>query len=387
MHILFEENGFPCKNGWQGGAGTYVKIVADELIRNQHSVTIIMGEDPDVEEEYRIENGITIYPINYRSRFLWYISRLPIIKIFYNSLEYLYAGFIKYQLIKKIHDKMPIDLIEYSDGGDFWQSIFKKIPYICHLHGPGFTVKRHLVNSMKIREKIRRALECFFIANARLVVSPSKRMIQLVEDEYGRKFKNVKSIVYPLSEFKIPTERLSINSNKLKFFMSGRPDLTKGWIVLLDAIKTVNISHKKQVDFILYGHEQIDLEYRCPENVIIYPFSHRENVLKSIKTCDVAIVPSFFDNSPNSIYEAMAMGIPVIGSNVGGIPELVIHNKTGLLFNNKSVLGLAKCILYFINNPDKVIELGNNAYDMIVAKSELYINYRKRMYFWKKAII
>ena len=60
------------------------------------------------------------------------------------------------------------------------------------------------------------------------------------------------------------------------------------------------------------------------------PFYELRSVYANSK---LTVVPSiWFDNSPTVIYESMLMGTPAIGSNIGGIPELIQGGQTGYLF-------------------------------------------------------
>ena len=52
---------------------------------------------------------------------------------------------------------------------------------------------------------------------------------------------------------------------------------------------------------------------------------------------DICVIPSLFDNSPNTVYEAMALGKVVVASSVGGIPEIVGGIENGFLFDSKDV--------------------------------------------------
>ncbi|WP_380677651.1 glycosyltransferase [Salinigranum sp. GCM10025319] len=62
-------------------------------------------------------------------------------------------------------------------------------------------------------------------------------------------------------------------------------------------------------------------------------------------TAAAAIVPSIWmENSPMTIYESYAVGLPVIGSDIGGIPELIDPGETGFLFEPKDADGLAEAI-------------------------------------------
>jgi len=64
------------------------------------------------------------------------------------------------------------------------------------------------------------------------------------------------------------------------------------------------------------------------------------------------IVPSLWpDNSPMVIYEAAALGLPVVGARVGGIPELVREGETGLLFARGDAAGLRAALLRLTGDP------------------------------------
>ena len=74
------------------------------------------------------------------------------------------------------------------------------------------------------------------------------------------------------------------------------------------------------------------------------------------------VVPSeCYENNPRSVIEAFALGKPVLGSNIGGIPELVKDGKTGLTFEVGNVEDLRTKIKYLLNNSDKIVEMGKNA--------------------------
>ena len=68
-----------------------------------------------------------------------------------------------------------------------------------------------------------------------------------------------------------------------------------------------------------------------------------------------------YDNMPVSVIEAMALGFPIISTNVGGIPFLINDNKDGVLVNPDDANGFVKQIKNIISNPKNGIMLGNNA--------------------------
>jgi glycosyltransferase involved in cell wall biosynthesis len=73
------------------------------------------------------------------------------------------------------------------------------------------------------------------------------------------------------------------------------------------------------------------------------------------------VVPSeWYENFPLSVVESLALGTPVIASRVGGLPELIEHGHTGLLFPAGDVEGLAECLRWISQNTSSAYELAAN---------------------------
>jgi glycosyltransferase involved in cell wall biosynthesis len=73
---------------------------------------------------------------------------------------------------------------------------------------------------------------------------------------------------------------------------------------------------------------------------------------------DVLVQPSRADNLPLAILEAMASGIPVVGTRVGGIPELVVDGETGLVVEPDDPAALAAALDSLARSPQRRHELG-----------------------------
>lgn len=85
------------------------------------------------------------------------------------------------------------------------------------------------------------------------------------------------------------------------------------------------------------SHIRFDIQY-------LGSLSVAEELCLAYSAADLLVIPSLIDNLPNTIAESLLCGTPVLGANVGGIPEMVIENETGWLFDPYSADDLARQI-------------------------------------------
>ena len=86
----------------------------------------------------------------------------------------------------------------------------------------------------------------------------------------------------------------------------------------------------------------------------------REKMAEAYSKADIAINPSLVDNMPNSVLEALASGVPVVSTNVGGVPFIVGHEQTALLVPAGSADEMAEALRRLMNDPDLCEQLINN---------------------------
>jgi L-malate glycosyltransferase len=84
------------------------------------------------------------------------------------------------------------------------------------------------------------------------------------------------------------------------------------------------------------------------------------DIANFIRASDVVIIPSLNEGLPNLAKEAQACGRPVLGTNVGGIPEAVEDGKTGLIIPPSDANAIADGIKWFCDNQDQMIHMGEN---------------------------
>ena len=98
-----------------------------------------------------------------------------------------------------------------------------------------------------------------------------------------------------------------------------------------------------------------------PETVYFIGKIAPQKVPAYIRASDVVLIPSIREGLPNIGQEALACGKTIIGSDVGGVPELVKEGLTGFLVPPKDVTALSKALVLAASNPEKIGEMGINA--------------------------
>ena len=112
------------------------------------------------------------------------------------------------------------------------------------------------------------------------------------------------------------------------------------------------------------------------ESVKLLGFLSSDKVKEYVRKARFIVVPSiWYENCPYSVLETLAMGKPIIGSNLGGIPELVKDNETGLIYNYNNVKELEEKMNKLFNNKEIALQFGKNAKEIAkkdFSKDEYY---------------
>jgi len=170
----------------------------------------------------------------------------------------------------------------------------------------------------------------------------------------------------------------------------GRLTKEKGIMTLIDAAIKIGDCKLKIIgegplkdDLIAYTKS------RKAENYIEF-LGHKshEDVIKLLQNCKFLVIPSeWYEVTGLVIIEAFACGKPVIGSRIGGIPELVKDHKTGLLFEPGNADDLSSKIGHLSKQPGKIIEMGKAGRSLVREELNAERHYEKLMEIYKKAMV
>lgn len=152
-------------------------------------------------------------------------------------------------------------------------------------------------------------------------------------------------------KFHLPEEGRLILFGSLKI-----TDQRKGAQYLIDACKWLAEKHpewKDMVGVVVFGNQSQQLQEQLPFRVYSLPYIKNDHEVVDIyNAVDLFAIPSLEENLPNMIMEAMACGVPCVGFNVGGIPEMIDHLHNGYVAQYKSAEDLGNGIYWVLTEPD-----------------------------------
>lgn len=152
------------------------------------------------------------------------------------------------------------------------------------------------------------------------------------------------------------------NSDDKTICYFGRLSPEKGLFTLIDATKRLDARLEIIGDGPLRNSLEKKVRNEKISNTIFLGYKSGEELKEDIKKSMAVILPSeWYENSPRTVLEAFAMGKPVIGSRIAGIPELVREGETGFTFEPGDAEDLGDKIEYLTENPDEISEMGRNA--------------------------
>lgn len=146
-------------------------------------------------------------------------------------------------------------------------------------------------------------------------------------------------------------EKANVNTRKEEYVVYfGRYSSEKGIQTLVNACRQL-----PEVDFVFAGDGPLNKEVNGCENISNKGFLKGNELYATVAHALFAVMPSeCYENCPFSVMEALALGTPVIGSKLGGIPELIEEGRTGELFESGDLEALQKKIWKWWNDRELV---------------------------------
>ena len=223
-----------------------------------------------------------------------------------------------------------------------------------------------------------RSAEEFYFSRERKYITVSKWMENYLKQEYNL---DGVEVIYNSADTDFFYKRKDFEfidpegyKDRKVIFYCGRLIGLKGVGILIKSMKEVIKMHEDAL-FLFAGRgnqryfENLLRELEIPrKNYEFLGHVDYNRLVEYYSISDVFVLPSFHENLPTSLLEAMACEVPCIATNVGGVPEVINNGENGIILSAGDTKGLADTINTVLSDYDKCVEMGKMGRDMVLDK-------------------
>lgn len=351
MRIGYFVGSFPDQNlisNYKYGGGERVAYnIAVNIAKRGHNVYVFTTSESSKDEIVNLSNNIKVY--KYATLFKFYRRNIALSLLIKPDVD---VDIVHVHIAGEI---IPIAALRFARK--------KGLPLIATYHGDAIADRL----LYKLGEKLHNLIIKEVLNFSSVIISPSKHVI--TQSTLLYKYRD-KIIVLPnginLKDFEIPyskeecRKRLGIHNAENIILFVGVLRAFKGVDILIRAMQLiVKEIQNTQLMIVGEGEMRVELEKLTKKlglerNIVFTGFINE--TLKPIyyKAADIFCLPSVTTQEIFGIVnlEAMACGVPIVASRIGGIPDVVKNGKNGLLVPPKDHNALANAIIYLLKNED-----------------------------------
>lgn len=355
-----------------GGAERSVQFLAESLVKQGHEAVVLTTTDEKDKVDYL--NGVKVYYISLKNLYHPYINNRDkninsALKPLWHAID-IYNPLMADKVEKIISAERP-DLVHTNNIAGFsvavWQVVKKlRLPLVHTLRDYYLMCSRKYIMFHNGKNCNQPCVDCKAYSIAKRQVSNSVDAVigisQFILDHHLNfnyfSEASCQKVIYNSYQ---ATASPHTESSRLRLGYLGRIEKPKGFDFLLQALLKLNHQDwELKIGGRVTDEKKADLRSRYPlPNVSYLGFIKPEDFFSQI---DVLIVPSLWQEPLGRIVlEAYAYGVPVIGSNRGGIPEIIDSGSTGFVFNPECEESLLEIIKKFLDNRDLCVQMRKNA--------------------------
>ena len=342
-----------------GGFETRLTLLVDQINKNKFKPTILL-----IYPFYKAKKLPKKVRERYRESFPWRKLSVETIEVVMN---HRFDLSVLFKVVSQIRKSRVAILFFFALGiGTFIAPLAGKLAGVSTIVRASGTILDGLY------PKMLRVLDRILLSMTDIVITPSLFLKKMMVNEL--KLSSGKVQVVPngidLDRF---SHKYDVNSLKAEFGIPSKTPVVgmvanlvplKAHYVLFYAIPYILKSFPNTLIVLVgEGHLRQELEVLA-QRLGIYAhmrfLGYRRDVEKIIPLFDVGVLCSKVETFGNALVEIMASGVPVVASNVGAIPELIIHGRNGLLVPPDDSKHLAEAVVHLLRNKKLAQEYGRN---------------------------
>ncbi|WP_424160935.1 glycosyltransferase family 4 protein [Bacillus amyloliquefaciens] len=346
-----------------GGLSNYIKTLSEGLKKRGHKVDIISPNQFPSSKVKKLRAAVVpLLKDFFRDRYGDYNDHI----LKNNRLMFIYEQMLQKMNLGKYDVFHAQDLFTANILGRF-NRIYKK-PLLFTPHGM-FTFNRlkfHIFKKGSVEEAYYKKLEMKAIEYAdRLIIISDTFRSPLMK--LGAEQEDMTTVITGI-DYDAKTgwkKKLPLPKNKIIISCIARLGPRKGHNHLLDALARIPSDVLDHVEVLIVGDGEtrsaLEEQARKLKLSMVSFLGKRDDVPAILDVTDIFVLPTINDSLPISIIEAMFSGSAIIATDCGGIPDLIRHNKTGLIVEPGNAKDLARALAFFISNKPARKRAASNA--------------------------
>ncbi len=363
-----------------GGTGSYVYYLSNELMKNGYDINIVTGgkEAKDIQINRQLS-------VNFLK-----IPKTPIVKSF------MFAG-SSYRKLNAIRDKVNTDVAHvnlplvpnFAVPPNFGKALVSTVHSTWK--GEAEAIRREPYSRLNSNEKFLVSFNWFLRIFERKMIERSSRLIAVSNftrrelTQYYHVKENKIRVIHngvdtkkfqPAADKRKAKQELGFNPDDPALVSVGRLYARKGLFTLIESMPPV-FKKFPNAKFIVSGKGQSDemrklathaQQLGVQDSIIFTGYFPDAKLPKLYQAADVFVFSTFYEHHPFAILEAMSTGLPVVTTNVGGIPETITDGKDGFLCQPFNPQQLSNRILSLLEHPAEAAEMSAHARKTIMER-------------------
>jgi len=349
-----------------GGAGNATHFLCREWSKMGLGIDVVTTWFPGLDEIAKEADRLTIYRVRSRRKRMEQSNPLEM-------LDYMVRGYRKARdLCRRRSYDLAVSFFSLPSGWIAYRLFRRaKLPYIVLLRGgdvPGF-----LPDQLALFHRWTLPLTDRIWKGAGRIIANSAGLRALAMETGRRLGISVDMVPNGVdADFFHPADRRN-NGKPFTFLFVGRFVVQKRLLSLIEQFERHIAPHGAVLALVGDGPEKGSLVNRIQSSrllsstVTLHPWSDKEALLGFYQNAHCLVHPSSQEGLPNTLLEAMACGLPVIASNIGGNNEVVVHGRNGFLFELDDPDGLGNRMREVMSSRD-IHELGARAREAVLER-------------------
>lgn len=331
-----------------GGAERVLSELANAWVLRGHKVSLITLSGPDIQPFYPLDRQIQV---NHLDQF----DKVEV--CFFRRLKNIVKRLFKLRKsLKLTNPDVILSFVDVTNIITLFASIGLGIPVVVseRIH-PGY-----------------HSLPSLYKAARKLIYHRADKVVSqtISASSYFTTLPEEKKIVIPnqvIKAYRLKQER-DILKPINQIISVGRLCIQKDFVTLILAFEKI-MNHNQHLRLIIYGEgeerqnlERLIQDLSLTEQVFLP--GAIQDIEKALCQADLFVFPSLYEGFPNALCEAMAVGLPVIASNVPGNRDVIREGVDGRLFNVGDDAQLARLMEELIRDPSQRVQLSEGALDL-----------------------